>query len=134
MVIPIFIICLSALVAGEAIALMLGMALSGSEKRSWLLNRNLLWLITDLVAGAGLCWLVWDFHEHYTLIWILVSILSLSHAWRFMEVLLAWPGAFCFNTALYIVNNLKLVGLLLTAIYLIWYAQQKTTLAPELLV
>jgi hypothetical protein len=40
-------------IAGEALALLVGMALLSPRLNAWLTARNLLWLGLDLVCGGG---------------------------------------------------------------------------------
>ncbi len=134
MVIQVVIIGLAALVAGEALALTVGMSLSGDKGRTWLWGWNALWLFVDIAGGSAIAWAAWAGMLQSPVIWMLTGLLCLTHGWRAMEYSAGRRNAFCFNTALYQVNNLKLVSLLLLAIYLLWYGQQYSTFEPGRLV
>ena len=95
----------SAIVAGEALALVVGMHLLGNGDNSWLSAKNNLFLGLDIVTGLGLIWLAlaqrgaaWPYAFY-----ALAGLALLSHGYREWEVLAGAGNPFCANTPLFIV-------------------------------
>ncbi len=116
MMIPMFLkilaILVCILIAGEAFALFVGMHLLSPSHNPWLSAKNDSLLGLDLVTGLGLIYLV-AVQDGLagSLFWLFVGIGLLTHSYRAWEYFAATHNRFCANQALFIVNNLKLVGL-----------------------
>jgi hypothetical protein len=107
----------STVVAGEALALLVGMHLLSEGDNSWISVKNDLFLALDIVAGLGLVYLAL---AHRGTAWpyalcFLVSLALLTHGYREWEYLARASNPFCANAPLFVVNNLKLAGLLAVA-------------------
>jgi hypothetical protein len=84
----------------------------------WLSAKNDLFLVLDIVSGLGLVTLAlagrgpaWPYG-----FCALIALALLSHGYREWEYLAGAANSFCANVPLFVVNNLKLVGLLVSAI------------------
>ena len=100
-----------AIVAGEALALIIGMLIIKKGNSPWNIARNRKYLYADLFIGIVLI-LNSNFNENlwYTIVVAISIIVAIAtHFFRVGEYLLKKPNAFCANTALFVVNNLKLV-------------------------
>lgn len=100
-------------IAGEALALLVGMHFSSESDKSWISVKNDLFLALDILAGLGLVYLalahrgvVWTYAFYF-----LTGLALLTHGYREWEYLAGTDNAFCANTPLFVVNNLKLAGL-----------------------
>jgi hypothetical protein len=100
-------------IAGEALALLLGMHLLSEGGNPWISFKNDLSLVLDIVVGLGLVYLAlahrgaaWPYA-----LYSLAGLALLTHGYREWEYLAGAGNAFCANTPLFVVNNLKLVGL-----------------------
>ena len=105
-------------VAGEALALLVGMHLLSKGDNSWISAKNDLFLALDIVAGLGLVYLAlahrgsaWPYA-----LYSLVGLALLTHGYREWEYLARAGNPFCANAPLFVLNNLKLVGLAAVAI------------------
>ena len=108
----------STVVAGEAAALAVGMHLVKKSESPWVSLKNDLLLALDAVVGLALILIAFQ-GENLNLpillpIFLLIGLLT--HLFRIWEYLAKRAGAFCGNRALFIVNNLKFIGLLLILI------------------
>ena len=104
-----------ALIAGEAFALTMGMYFLGSSQTSWI-SRNTLFLVLDVVVGFGLIYLAFATRDVDTwMIFYLLSVMALiTHGYREWEYFANIEHKFCFNPPLFIVNNVKIIGLVVT--------------------
>jgi len=100
-------------IAGEALALLVGKHSSSQGDDSWISVKNNVFLALDILAGLGLVYLAlaqrgaaWTYAFYF-----LTGLALLTHAYREWEYLAGTDNAFCANTPLFVVNNLKLVGL-----------------------
>jgi hypothetical protein len=100
-------------VAGEALALLVGMHFLSEGYNPWISLKNDLFLALDIVTGLALVFLAlvdrgatW----HYAL-YSLVGLTLLTHGYREWEYLASAGNPFCANAPLFVVNTLKLVGL-----------------------
>lgn len=100
-------------IAGEALALLAGKHFSSEGDDSWISVKNNVFLALDILAGLGLVYLAlahqggtWTYAFYF-----LVGLALLTHGYREWEYLAGTDNAFCANTPLFVVNNLKLVGL-----------------------
>ncbi|MCG8699344.1 MAG: hypothetical protein MI922_14915 [Bacteroidales bacterium] len=101
------------LIAGESLALLVGMNLLSSGPNPWNTNRNNIMLGLDIITGAGMIYLGLTSNNLHSskLLYALTSVNIASHTFRSYEYF--GPGGdskFCFNLPLFIVNNLKLTG------------------------
>jgi hypothetical protein len=106
------------IVAGEALALLVGMHVLSEGANTWLTVKNNLFLVLDIVAGLGLVYLAlthrgvaWPYALYF-----LVGLALLTHGYREWEYLAGADDPFCADKPLFAVNNLKIVGLFATAI------------------
>jgi hypothetical protein len=100
-------------IAGEALALLIGKHFSSEGDDSWISVKNNLFLALDILAGLGLVYLAlaqrgaaWPYA-----LYSLAGLALLTHGYREWEYLAGTDNAFCANTPLFVVNNLKLFGL-----------------------
>jgi hypothetical protein len=97
------------MIAGEATALYIGM----QSDPTWLCTKNNILLITDLITGSGLIYLavtrdnLADSRGFY----FLSTIALVAHGYREWEYIHGADQQFCFNIPLFIVNNIKIIGL-----------------------
>jgi hypothetical protein len=105
------------LIAGEAVALIAGVYLLGAADNPWIRAENDIFLVVDLVTGVLLVvlGLVSDsgVPERETRVPLVGSTLVavLAHTYRGVAYLWARPNTFCASGALFLLNNVKLVGL-----------------------
>jgi hypothetical protein len=100
-------------IAGEAFALLVGMRFLSEGHNPWISFKNDLFLVLDIVAGLGLVYVAlahrgsgWPYA-----LYSLVGLALLTHGYREWEYLAGSSNAFCANVPLFIVNTVKLVGL-----------------------
>ncbi len=100
---------LGAVVAGEALALLIGMNASSSE---WARLKNNGLALLDLVTGAVLIYLLFARGDLDALLvfYVLLSVILISHGYREWEYVANRPNKFCENAPLFVVNGVKLVG------------------------
>jgi hypothetical protein len=113
--------------AGEALALLVGMHFLSESHNPWISLKNDLFLALDIVAGLGLVGLAlahrgsgWPYA-----LYSLVGLALLTHGYREWEYLAGASNPFCANAPLLIVNTVKLVGLLAVALLGAWLALPK---------
>jgi hypothetical protein len=103
-------------IAGEALALVLGMHVLSPTNNPWMSLKNDLLLGLDIVVGVGL--VIAANHgspRASTVLYVLVATALVTHGYREGEVLARVGNAFCANAPLFAMNTLKLVGLLFIA-------------------
>jgi hypothetical protein len=105
-------------VAGEALALLVGMHLLSEGDNAWISAKNDLFLALDIVAGLGLVYLAL---AHRGAAWpyafyCLAGLALLTHGYREWEYLIRASNPFCANAPLFVVNTLKPAGLLASTI------------------
>jgi hypothetical protein len=103
--------------AGEALALLVGMHVLSASDNPWTSVKNDLFLAFDILAGLELLYLVLARRTAPTTLCFLVGLALLTHGYRVWEYLARVSNPFCANAPLFAVNNLKLAGLLLIAIF-----------------
>ena len=108
----------AALVAGEAIALLIGMRLLSEPGNSWISTKNDLILALDIAEGFALLWLCWRRPTALgsAAFWLITLTGLFSHLYRELEYSARTSNPFLRNLPLLVVNHLKLFGLLLMAI------------------
>lgn len=101
------------IIAGEATALLLGVHVFAGGDNPWISSKNDLLLILDLITGIGMVYLAASDSGFYDspIFLVLSNVALLTHGYREWEYLGGSPNSFCANLPLFIVNNLKLVGL-----------------------
>ena len=116
------ILCL--LVIGEALALIIGMNLSGFEGNEWLTLKNYLFLLLDIALGLIIFILTLEHtkKDYYLYILVLLTILFISHLYREIEYFFEIIDKFCANIPLFIFNNIKFF-LLISCICINLYLQ-----------
>lgn len=100
------------LIAGEALALLIGMRAVGPVENPWLTPVNNTLLVLDLATGAGLvafALLAQDLRSS-ALFFGLAVVAILTHSYRVWEVMAANPNPFCANLSMVIMNAIKLIG------------------------
>lgn len=100
------------LIAGEAIALLVGMHFLSPGNNPWISIKNDLLLGLDIVIGLALIYSMITGTRTASLsaFYILVGAALLTHGFREYEYLARLPNRFCVNQPLFILNNLKLIG------------------------
>lgn len=108
------------LLSGEALALFIGLFLIKKGDVLWNTKRNRLFLTSDFLAGIilGANYIFHYFPIFQFVVGIMVILSIVVHFKRTTEFLLKKNNAFCFNKALFWVNNLKLV-LLFGALFIV---------------
>jgi len=108
----IFLLLTGLLIVGEAIALFVGMGFIVKPRPEWWSRKNITFLMDDLFFGTILILLAFGILNAAWIYWVSIISTFLSHAWRDAEFVAGFPNRFCGNSALFVVNNLKLVGLI----------------------
>ena len=104
------IFCLGAVVAGEALALLIGMNLTDQSEWAKIKNNGL--ALIDLVTGAALVYLSFTRGDlgGFPMFYVLLAVILISHGYREWEYVVNQPNKFCANVPLFVVNSVKLVG------------------------
>lgn len=99
------------LVAGEALALYVGLFIIGKARSVWITPKNTRYLIADGLTGIvilpGIIWNGTLWFAVLSAVFILPSLVF--HFQRTFDYLMKRKLAFCANQGLFVVNNLKLV-------------------------
>ena len=100
---------------GEAKVLFAGLRLAGLSKKPWFNLKNRILLGSDILFGFVLLALVFLAESNIVsiLFWVVVCFSLPAHGYREWEYLARRENRFCAGTPQFIVNNVKLVGLLL---------------------
>lgn len=108
-----------AIVTGEATALAIGMHLVKKSKSPWISLKNDLLMALDVVVGLALIFIAFDGGALIQPIWFSIFVLIglLTHIYRIWENLAGREIPFCGNRSLFILNNIKFIGLL---VILVW--------------
>ena len=104
------------LIFGEALALLVSTGLVVKPRPSWLNRKNVTFLLDDLFFGIVLMLLAAQVFTQAWIFWIAVISTFLSHALRDAEFVANFPNKFCANSGLFLLNNVKLAGLLLVVV------------------
>ncbi len=108
-------ILLGILLVGEAAALFVGTRILGKSSEPWTSFKKFLFLFLDIFCGTML--LVSETLKFPEIIfWIIFMVVVLSHAFREYEYLAFQKQPFCSNLPLFMVNNVKIVLSLSTAV------------------
>jgi hypothetical protein len=105
-------------IAGEALALLVGMHVLSTGDSPWISLKNDLLSVLDILAGVGLVIVVAMNRDIYAsgIFYVLVFIAVVAHGYREWEYLVRAVNAFCANAPLFAVNNFKLSGLLVIVV------------------
>jgi hypothetical protein len=108
-------ILLGLLLVGEAVALFVGTRVLSKGGNPWNSHKNSLLLSLDILCGTLLLLsLILRFPE--IIFWIIFILVEVSHAFREYEYLSLQKQPFCSNLPLFMVNNVKIVLSLSTAV------------------
>ena len=100
-------------IAVEAIALLVGMHFLSERNNPWISFKNDLLLTLDLFVGSMLVvFSLRNGNSGEPLFWVALGLVLLTHTYRDWEYLFHAANQFCFNLPLFVVNNIKLAGLL----------------------
>jgi hypothetical protein len=108
-------ILLGILLVGEAAALFIGMHVLGNKPNSWISYKNTLLLVLDVGCGTMLLFSVLVKIPE-VIFWLVFIMVVLSHSFREYEYFSMQKQPFCSNLPLFIVNNVKMVLSLSTAV------------------
>ena len=105
-------------IAGEALALAIGMHVLSSEGNPWVSLKNDVFPGVDLIARLGLFAAAVSGRRLQTSCWVsaLWFISLVAHGYREWEYLVRADNAFCANGPLFAVNSVKLIGLLVVVV------------------
>jgi hypothetical protein len=108
-------ILLGLLLVGEAAALLIGTRVINENANLWNSQKNFFLLYLDILCGTILLLTVLlKFPE--VIFWTIFILVVLSHAFREYEYLSLQEQPFCSNLPLFMVNNIKIVLSLSTAV------------------
>jgi hypothetical protein len=101
----------SAIIVGESLLLSAGMNIPGPSE--WSTFKNMGFAVSDIIIGGILIYLSLfePKMENSTAYYLLTSALLVSHGFREYEYLAGQNNAFCANTPLFVLNNVRLAGL-----------------------
>ncbi|NTV90077.1 MAG: hypothetical protein HGA22_06915 [Clostridiales bacterium] len=104
-----------ALVAGEALALAVGMHLPAGVINPWLSVKNHIFLLFDITIGAVILATAFGRKDVQLSKWLLLfaGVALLLHLYRQWEYISGIANSFCANQQLFILNNVKLLCLLI---------------------
>ncbi len=103
-----------AVIAGEALALFVGTRFFVDKDDPWVNRKNNRFIWLDIFTGLGLIWSAarLDADLGVFVYTVMLTASFISHGYRDWEYLFRKDNRFCMNFPLFIMNNLKLVGLL----------------------
>ena len=108
----------SLLITGEALALLVGMHFFIGNDNPWISFKNDLLIGLDVIAGLGLIAVLLLNEDVFrsNVFYLATFIAVFSHGYREWEFIAdSNDNKFCATEPLFVVNNLKLLGLLLIA-------------------
>lgn len=102
------------LIAGEAVALWIGMHVLSGEGNPWISPQNDALLLLDMLTGFGLMEIALSEEnlEESSIFGALVALGIFTHLYREVEYFSDSENKFLFNQPLFAVNSIKLVGLI----------------------
>jgi hypothetical protein len=108
-------ILLGLLLVGEAAILLIGIRVINKNNNPWNSHKNSLFLYLDILCGVILLLSVLlKFPE--LIFWAIFILVLISHTFREYEYLSLQKQPFCSNLLLFMVNNIKIVLSLSTAV------------------
>ena len=109
----ILIFVVGAVICGEAIALAIGMNLPVGLVNAWNSFKNISFLFFDILIGSAIIAKAFDKKSLLSKRLLIFAVLSLIlHLYREWEYLSDAANSFCENQPLFLVNNLKMLGLI----------------------
>jgi hypothetical protein len=102
-------------IAGEAVALLAGMHLFVRPVSPWLTPKNNVLAVIDMITGIIIVALAIT-GKSPVLFYAAVVLALITHGFRDWEYLASAELPFIFNLPLFIVNNLKLAGVIAVAV------------------
>ncbi len=108
-------ILLAMLLIGEALALWVGMRWFSHGDNGWPSLKNSALMLLDAACGLLLL-LGWAFKLPEFIFWVVFVAVVASHALREYEYLTLKPHPFCSNLPLFMMNNIKIVLSMSTAV------------------
>ena len=101
---------LGAVIAGEALALLIGMNLTDQSEWAKIKNNGL--ALLDLVTGAALVYFLFARGDlgGFPMFYALLVVILISHGYREWEYAANRPNKFCANVPLFVMNSVKLLG------------------------
>ncbi len=117
----------------EGATLFIGMVIL-NPGNPWAIPVNILFLILDILVAAGILRIVLrrSDPEKSILIYLLLVITIITHAYRAFEYFLQIPTRFLFNEALLVMNGLKL-GIVVLVLIVGLYLYLKTPKVEDML-
>lgn len=110
------------LMFGEAVALLIGSYVVSKKKLPWLSKKNLILLILDIVLASVILISLPQLGYLPLIVFIASVLLGIgTHIYRTEEYFSKRTNKFCDNQALFIVNILKGLGLLVALIVTIFF-------------
>ena len=108
----------SLVIIGEAFALLVGMHVLSKQGYPWVSFKNDLLLVADISTGVGLIYfaMVNGATSQLNFLYFIIALALLAHGYREWEYLMNSHNKFCINFPLFVLNNVKLVGLLGTTV------------------
>ncbi len=108
-------------IAGEAVALFVGMHILSERSNPWICWKNDFLLGVDILTGTGLLYfaVVNGRTTPSYLVYLLIALALLTHGYRAWEHQANVPHRFCTNMPLFVFNNIKLLGLLAITVALV---------------
>lgn len=110
------------LMFGEAVALLIGSYVISKKKLPWLNKKNLVLLILDILLAFLILISLPELGYLPLIIFITALVLGIaSHIYRTREYFSKVTNKFCENQALFVVNILKGLGLLIVLVVTIFF-------------
>ena len=98
-------------ITGEAAALLVGMHLFVRPISPWLIPKNNVLAAVDMITGTLIVVLAIT-GKSPSLFYVAAGVALITHTFRDWEYLASVKNPFVFNLPLFIVNNLKLIGVI----------------------
>jgi hypothetical protein len=113
-------ILIGVIIVGEALALVVGIYVLSRDRDPWISGKNDLMIYLDIFSGAILIYIAVSGRADTTAVigfWGAVHLALAAHAYREWEYLAKLANAFCSNVPLFVMNNVKLLGLALVCVF-----------------
>jgi hypothetical protein len=111
-----------AVIAVESLILFVGVRFVASEGEQWICLKNDLLVVVDIVTGVGLIMFALLFKRfsglsYVSIFYVLIMISIITHGYREWEYLTGVGNRFFFNLPLFVFNNIRLLGLIVAAVW-----------------
>jgi hypothetical protein len=117
-IMKIIIIITGSVIAGEALALLIGTRVPSRKGNPWVTPKNNFFIAIDIIFGIGMILIgALTNPVPIALLYSLAIISLIAHGIRDWEYLAQIPNPFCTNASLFIVNNIKIAGLFLIILF-----------------